>query len=362
MEQLKRTPMYDEHLKLKGRIVPFAGWEMPVQYSGLIQEHECVRTKVGLFDVSHMGEFIISGMRAKQFLNRVTTNDIGKMTDCRCQYNLLCYENGTVVDDLIIGQIATDKYIAVVNASNANKDFDWLVSQNKEKVDLKDISHEKALIAIQGPLSTKLMHDLLGVDFSDLRYYYFRIMEHKGEQIIVSRTGYTGELGYELMVPWNKGAEYWRDAMAAGEKYGVMPIGLGARDTLRLEAAYSLYGHEISDKILPVEANLDWVIKPEKGDFIGRAPLMKAKEEGLKRRICGFEVVESGIARDGYRIFVGEEDIGYVTSGTYSPTLKKPVGLALVKTEYAELGKEFFVDVRGQKKKAVVVKTPFYKK
>jgi len=362
MDNLKRTPLYDEHLALKGRMVPFGGWEMPVQYAGVIAEHNCVRTKVGLFDVSHMGEFFISGPKARDYLNRVTTNDVEKLSDGRCQYTLLCYDNGTVVDDLIISQISSDHYLVVANASNIQKDFEWLTQQNQEGVDLKNSSDEKALLAVQGPSSLNLIHNVFGQDFTDLKYYHFKTFTHEGVSLYISRTGYTGEDGFEIMIPEDHAVTYWKKILDQGQEFGIQPIGLAARDTLRLEAAFSLYGHEISDKINPLEARLGWVVKLDKNDFIGKEVLVKIKSEGVQRKVVGFHLSESGIARDGYPVYQGQELVGQVTSGTHSPSLKKSIGLALVQKEFSNEGQEILIDIRNKKKKAVVVKTPFYKR
>lgn len=373
-DNLKRTPLHNEHIKLKGRLVPFAGHEMPVQYSGVIDEHVAVRMAAGLFDVSHMGEFLVSGACARDFLQRLTTNDIAQMYDGRCQYNLLCYDNGTVVDDIIVSQITSERYLIVVNASNIHKDFAWLVRHKTAGVELKDLSADLSLVALQGPKSPEIMQKCFGRNFDDLKYYHFTVEStaqnnflssgrfQQGE-IFISRTGYTGEDGFEIMVPNEFAAEWWQNILRAGESCEIKAIGLGARDTLRLEACYPLYGHEISDKIFPLEAGLDWVIKMAKGDFIGRAPLEKVKTEGLKRQLVALDMLEPGIPRDGYRVLSENgEEIGFVTSGTYSPTLKKPIGLALLQSKFATPGQKVFLDIRGKNKQAMVVKKPFYKK
>jgi aminomethyltransferase len=360
MTELKRTPLYDEHKKLKGRLVPFAGWEMPVQYSGVIDEHMTVRENVGLFDVSHMGEFEIKGKKAFDFLNRVTTNNVAKLEDGGCQYTLLCYENGTVVDDLILGRIAENHYMVVVNASNIEKDFSWLTKQNAEGAELTNVSDDYALIAVQGPKSPELVADVLKEDLASLKYYTFKKADSTQTDVTIFRTGYTGEDGFELMVSTDQAAQLWQQLVIQGEKYGVKPCGLGARDTLRLEVAYSLYGHEINSEINALEANLGWVVKLKKGDFIGREALQKIKDAGVTRKIVGFEMTEAGIGRDGCPVFVGDNQIGYVTSGTHAPLLKKAVGIALVDVNYKELGTEILIDIRGKKKKAIVQKTPFY--
>lgn len=361
MTQLKRTSLYDQHLKLKARMVPFGGWDMPVQYSGVIQEHEAVRTKVGLFDVSHMGEFLIEGPEARTFLQHVTTNDVEKLYDGRCQYTILCYDNGTVVDDLIISQIDATHYIAVVNASNIQKDFDWLKKQNRFNCQLTNVSDEFSLIAVQGPNAEKLVQRLVADSIAELKYYHFRKSNYKAHDVRVFRTGYTGEDGFELMIPNIAAAELWNDLLKQGEDLGVQPIGLGARDTLRLEAAYSLYGHEINDSICPIEAKLGWVISFDKSDYIGKAALL-ADKENPKRLLYGFEMIDAGIARDGYPVKAKSGQMGFVTSGTHSPTLKKSIGLALIGDVGLKLGDEIEIDVRGKLKKARLVKTPFYKR
>lgn len=362
MTELKRTPLYNEQIALKARMVEFAGWEMPVLYASVIKEHEAVRNAVGLFDVSHMGEFFISGPKARAFLNRVTTNDVEKLYDGRCQYSLLCYENGTVVDDLIVSQISDDRYLVVVNASNIEKDFSWLTKHNQEGVDIQNASEEKALLAVQGPSSPAVLQKLFGKDFSDLKYYHFEIINFEGDSVFISRTGYTGEDGFEIMMSPDQSAKYWKKILDRGQSSGIEPVGLAARDTLRLEVGYSLYDHEITDQIIALEAGLGWVVKLSKGEFIGRESLKAIKEQGIKRKIVGFQMVDSGIARDGYKVYEGENEVGFVTSGTHSPSLKKSIGLVLVQKSCSDLDSELWIDVRGKKKKAVVVKTPFYKR
>lgn len=362
MIELKRTPLYNEHLNLKARMVPFGGWEMPVQYSGVMDEHRCVRTRVGLFDVSHMGQFFISGTKAAEFLNSMTTNDIDKLYDGRCQYTLLCYENGTVVDDLIISQLASNRFIAVVNASNIEKDYRWLIRHQPDGVEIRDQSADWGLLAIQGPKSGAVVQELLEQDLSGVLYYHFIETTYQNHTGYLFRTGYTGEDGFELMLPKNVIVSAWKKILDQGSSHEILPIGLGARDTLRIEAAYSLYGHEISDAINPLEANLSWVIRLKKGQFIGRESLIRSQEEGLKRKIVGFEMMDAGIARDGFKVFDGTQEIGYVTSGTHSPTLNQSIGLALILREFSQEGKELSIDIRGKMKRARIIKTPFYKK
>ncbi len=370
--QLKRTPLHSDHLKLKARMVPFGGWDMPVQYSGLMQEHEAVRTQAGLFDVSHMGEFLVHGVGALAFLQSLLTNDIAKIAVGGCQYTLMCYENGTVVDDLIVSCVAPNFYFLVVNAGNIDKDFDWLKKHKPASgVTLENISDAYSLIALQGPKAEKILDAFFGQSFAALKYYNFQnigsstafVGEQKLNTTLVSRTGYTGEDGFEILVPNSKASSTWTRLLQVGQNYGLIPAGLGARDTLRLESAYSLYGHEINDSITGLEAKLGWVIKFDKTDFIGKEKLLSEKNAGSTRKIMGFELTENAIARDGYKIFANSgEEVGYVTSGTHSPTLKKSIGLALIRTEVAELGNELKVDVRGKNKTIKLVKAPFYKR
>lgn len=357
---MKRTPLYEDHKTLKARLIPFGGWDMPVQYKGVGLEHLAVREDVGLFDVSHMGEFLVKGTGAKDFLQKVTTNDVAKLYDGRCQYSLMCYENGTVVDDLIVSQVSNNEFILVVNASNIEKDFAWLNQHLSDDVTLENLSDQKALLALQGPKAQNLLNEFLDTDFSGLKYYHFQPAEYQGINLLVFRTGYTGEDGFELMVPAEKASLFWNDLLKKGSVFGIEPIGLGARDTLRLEACFSLYGHEISDAILPLEAGLGWVVKLDKGDFIGRGALIDAKETGLKRKLVALEMVEAGIAREGYEVFQEGEKIGVITSGTHSPLSKKSIALALVSAHKAQVNDEVQVNLRGKNRTAKVVKKPFY--
>lgn len=377
---LKQTPLYQEHLALNARMVPFAGWEMPVQYRSVIKEHEAVRTGVGLFDVSHMGEFFVSGPQAEAFLNRVTTNNVKKLSDGRCQYTLLCYENGTVVDDLIVSRITPERYLMVVNAANIDKDFDWLRQNNKEGAELQNVSDNKALLAVQGPKSAAVLKKLLGPLVTRLQYYHFQggtynegtplcrlgsFPPHETTaegHLLVSRTGYTGEDGFEIMVDRPHAVKIWRAVLEAGQEFNIQPAGLAARNTLRLEAGLALYGHELSDRITALEAGLGWVVKMDKGDFIGREALLAKKEKGVRQKIAGIKLIDSGIAREHDALYYADQKIGVVTSGTYSPTLKISIALALMDSNFAEPGTEITVDIRGKKKKAIVVKRPFYRR
>lgn len=369
-EVLKRTPLYENHVALKARMVPFGGWDMPVQYAGLMKEHHAVRENIGLFDVCHMGEFLISGKEARSFLDKMLTNEIQKLSNGRCQYNLMCYENGTVVDDVIVSQLEDEKYLVVVNAANIEKDFEWLQKHLTGDVKLENKSDEYGLIAVQGMQAPLLMKEVFGSDFSDVKYYHFTGHLPKSadkpvkENVWISRTGYTGEDGFEVLVHKDQASELWNLFLEYGKKLNATPCGLGARDTLRLEVAFSLYGHEISDQIYPLEARLGWVIKLQKdADFIGKKALIDLKERGLSRKLVGFELLDRAIARENCKVFdVQDQEIGYVTSGTHSPTLKKAIGLALVKSEFSDLDQEVFIDVRGKKKKAKIIRLPFYKK
>lgn len=360
MAEGQKTPLWSWHKEQGARMCPFSGWDMPIQYKlGILKEHEFVRTHAGLFDVSHMGEFRITGSQAKDFLQHVCTNNLNKITNGGCQYTLLCYENGTVVDDLIINQISDTDFLLVVNAGNIQKDFDWMQKQAQNfDVTLENISDQMALIAIQGPKAQEFVGSVLQQDLSALKRFHHQSFDWAGQSVFVSRTGYTGEDGFEIMVP-NEGAlNLWNAFIEKGQDE-IQAIGLGARDTLRLEACYSLYGHEINDQINAVEAGLSWVVDFEKDDFIGKDALVKVKAEGPHRKLIGFEMAEPGIARDGSQVMADGQEVGHVTSGSFLPTLKKAMGLALVKSSYIQ--SELAVDVRGKLKKIQKVKRPFYK-
>lgn len=360
---LKRTSIYASHVGLKGRMVPFAGWEMPVQYKGVIEEHNCVREKAGLFDVSHMGEIFVTGAKAKDFVQNMITNDITKIGDGCSQYSVCCYEDGGVVDDVIVYQFNAEKFMIIVNAANVEKDFAWLQKNNTQKVQLENKSEAFALLALQGPKAPEILRPLVSVALHTLKYFSFCETLMGQHEIILSRTGYTGEDGFEICCAWDRAPEIWHQILKAGEAYGLQPIGLAARNTLRLEAAYSLYGHEISEAINPLEARLGWVVALDKEQFIGKKALQKVKNGGVKRKLVGLEMIDKGVARDGYKVFSGHAEIGFVTSGSYAPTLQKSIALALVAANgTAEQGNELLVQVRNQKLRAVVVPLPFYKK
>jgi aminomethyltransferase len=356
---LKRTPLYDCHLESGARIVDFAGWEMPVQYAGVIEEHRAVRTEAGLFDVSHMGEVRVRGEGAEAFLQRITPNDVTKLAPGRAHYSGLLTDRGTYVDDLLIYRLAADDFLVVVNASNAERDFEWMASRANGEAEVENVSDRYALLALQGPKALEILTPLATPGAAGLRYYGFLQGEVAGVPALISRTGYTGEDGFELYLAPEDAPAVWRRLLEAGAS----PAGLGARDTLRLEAAMALYGHEIDESTTPFEAGLAWVVKLDKGDFLGRDALAAQRERGTPKKLVGFEVQGRGIARQGHGVLSeGGESVGAVTSGTWSPTFEKALGLAYVPPEMAAPGTPITVDVRGKGLPAVVVETPFYRR
>ncbi|WGL61286.1 glycine cleavage system aminomethyltransferase GcvT [Pigmentibacter sp. JX0631] len=363
-EKLKLTPLYEEHIALGARMVPFAGWSMPVQYSGLVDEHKCVRNAVGLFDVSHMGEINVIGRGAFDFLQYTTLNDLSKLTIGQAQYNAFCTENGTVIDDIIIYKRGLDSFFICVNASNIEKDLAWLKENcPKQGVIIENLSDDYAQIAVQGPKSRELIAKVVDVKIHDLAYYHFAEGKVLGTPSIIARTGYTGELGYELYVPASSAAKIWKALLQAGSELGVKPCGLGARDTLRLECGYLLYGNDMDQSKTALECGLSWITKFDKPDFIGKKTLLMQKESGTKTKLIAFEMQDKAIGRHGYKVFSAAEngsEIGLITSGSPSPTLSKNIGMAYVTSEFAKIGSNIWIDVRGDKKPAVVVKKPFY--
>jgi len=357
----KKTALYEIHKELGAKLVEFAGYEMPIQYSGIIEEHKKVRTSVGVFDVSHMGEFLISGENAESFLNYVTINNVAGMSVGQAQYNAMCYEDGGMIDDLLIYKFE-DHYLMVVNAANLDKDWNWLEEHTTDGVSLEDVSDSTTLIAVQGPNSRKLMQKLTDADLSKIKFYHFIEGKVDGVPATIARTGYTGELGFELYVDNQYATQVWNAIFSAGEEFDVLPVGLGARDTLRLEAGFCLYGNDIDKTTNPLEAGLGWITKLDKGDFIGKDALLKAKENGLNRRLVGFELQERGIPRHGYSITKDGEEIGEVTSGSQSPMLGEGIGMGYVKWEYRKPGEEIAIKVRNKEIPAKIVKPPFHKK
>jgi aminomethyltransferase len=360
----RRTALYQVHLAAGAKMVPFAGWEMPVQYRGVLEEHRAVRTGVGLFDVSHMGELEVVGKRALDFVQYVTCNDASRLSPGRAQYSGLMTPRGTFVDDLLVHMLSPQRFLLVVNAANKDKDYAYLCAQAPafDEVEVYDRSADYSQLAVQGPLAEKVVQKLTAHPLGELKYYRFVETQVAGLPAILARTGYTGEDGFELYVAWEKGPALWEAVMEAGKEFDIRPCGLGARDTLRFEACMPLYGNDIDDTTTPFEAGLDWIVKLEKGPFLGRDALAHQKSAGVKRKLVGFEMVGKGIPRHGYPIFHGEEEVGVVTSGTMAPTLGKPLGLGYVPVALASPGTEIAVEIRGQKVPARVVETPFYRR
>ena len=356
-----RTPLFERHRALGGKLVPFGGWEMPVQYSGLTEEHIAVRTRAGLFDVSHMGEIRVRGPRALEVVQRLTTNDASSLLDGRIQYSAFLYEKGTFVDDLLTYKIADDDYLLVVNAGNTPKDVAWAKRAAVDGGSVEDESGVWAQIAVQGPRSAEILQPLVDVELAPIGYYHFQHGKVVGIPSIVSRTGYTGEYGFEVYCPPEAAVEIWDAILASGRPHGLIPAGLGARDTLRLEAKMALYGNDIDDTTTPWEADLGWIVKMKKGDFIGRAALEQQKAAGITRKLVGFEVTGRGIARHGHTLKTAAGP-GIVTSGTQTPTVGKAIGLAYVPVAASAIGTEMEIDIRGRGVSATVVPTPFYKR
>lgn len=367
MSQLKRTPLYPLYAEYGAKTIDFGGWDLPVQYGGIQREHDAVRERVGLFDVSHMGEFWVSGPRAAAFLQRVATNDIGKLEVLQAQYSLLCTPQGGVVDDLLVYRLAEDRFMLVVNASNIDKDFAWLTAHlgdDAPQVELIDASADTALLALQGPRAVDVLASVTDAPVRELGSFRLLAEVQVGEAVaLVSRTGYTGEDGFELYVRSEDAMKVWKLLLEAGQTHGIEPIGLGARDTLRFEAKLPLYGQELSETISPLEAGLGFFVKLDKGDFIGRDALAAQKAQGLGRKLVGIEMIDRGIPRSHYPVLAPDGTrIGEVTTGTQSPTYKRNVGLALLDTAFTALDTEVLVEIRGKLLKAKVVSAPFYKR
>ena len=359
-QTLRTTPLTSIHRELGARLVPFAGWNMPIQYAGVVAEHLCVREKVGLFDVSHMGEIDIKGKDAQRFLQYLLSNNIEKMTDGSILYTLMCYEGGGVVDDLLVHRFSEDHYFLCVNASNAGKDYAWIEKNAASfEVATENTSAETAQLALQGPRAGEVLQPLLDVSLHDLPYYHFKGGQVHKVKCIVSRTGYTGEDGFELYLPAGDVRQVFRALIRQGEPYGIQPIGLGARDTLRLEMGYALYGHEIDAESSPLEAGLGWVVKFKKGKFIGSGALLKQKEEGLPRKLVGLRLLARGVPREHYRVLADGKTVGEVTSGTFSPSLNIGIGLCYVSSEHSTIGTRLEVEIRNQLIPAEVVRLPF---
>jgi aminomethyltransferase len=360
---LKRTPLYEQHVAQGARIVEFSGFEMPVQYSSILEEHRAVRTHAGLFDVSHMGEFKVEGPDALAFLQHLVPNDVSRLAVYQALYTQLCLPGGGIIDDLIVYHLAENHYMLVVNAGNIDKDFAWVEEQSKNfDVQVANQSDTTALLALQGPEAQAILQTLTEEDLSGIQYYHFKPGVVDGVNCIISRTGYTGEDGFELYCAPVDAVKLWKDLLAAGTDRGLLPAGLGARDTLRLEASYCLYDHELNEQTNPLEAGLGWTVKLNKGDFIGHDALVKVKEEGPKRKLIGIEMIERGIPRGGYAIYDDERKIGALTSGAPGPTLNKNIGMGYVDAADAIVGKTVQIDIRGKRTAAQIVALPFYKR
>lgn len=359
---LKQTPLNALHRAAGAKMVDFGGWDMPVQYSGIISEHMAVRTAAGLFDVSHMGEIEIRGPEALALVNWVSTNDAAKLAAGQVHYSGLLYEHGGFVDDILVHKVADDHFFLCVNASNQDKDFEHICSQNRWDCTVENAGARYAQIAIQGPNAQAILQKLTGADLGAIRYYWFVDGEVSSQPARIARTGYTGEDGFEIYVAPEHAAARWLELLDAGAELGLKPCGLGARNTLRLEAKMALYGHEIDASITPLEAGLGWIVKFDKPDFLGKAALEKQKAEGLKRKLAGFEMRGRGIARDGYEIHAGGRPAGWVTSGGPAPFLNKNIGLCYLPIDMAAPGTPIEVIIRNQPVEAVTVPTPFYKR
>ena len=359
---MKNTALSQTHIALGAKMVPFAGYNMPVQYAGINVEHETVRKGVGVFDVSHMGEFILKGEGALDLIQKVTSNDASKLYDGKVQYSCLPNEQGGIVDDLLVYRIDEKTYMLVVNASNIQKDWDWISKYNTYGVDMKDISDRTSLLAVQGPKATAALQSLTDMDLSAMEYYTFQKGKFAGiDNVLISATGYTGAGGFEIYFDNEHAETIWNAIFEAGAPFGIQPIGLGARDTLRLEMGFCLYGNDIDDTTSPLEAGLGWITKFTK-DFVNSDHLSAQKQEGVKRKLVGFEMIDRGIPRHDYEICdAAGHTIGKVTSGTQSPSLQKAIGLGYVGTDFAKEGTEIFIKIREQLVKAQVVKFPFYK-
>ncbi len=357
---LKRTPLHAAHLRLGARLIGFGGWEMPVQYTGIVEEHRTVRRAVGIFDVSHMGEFRFEGPGALGVLQRLTTNDVAALEVGQVQYSLLCDEDGGIVDDLTLARLGDEAFLMTVNAANIETDWAWIQGHLDGAVAARDVSEETALIAVQGPRAEAVVARLTELDVTALGYYRAAHERVGGAPSLISRTGYTGEDGFELYLARGDAERVWEALLVEGKADGLAPVGLGARDTLRLEMKYALYGNDIDRTTNPIEAGLGWVVKLGKGEFLGRAAIERVKAEGPRRRLVGFEMVDRAVPRHGYRILRSRREVGVVTSGSYGPAVDRYIGIGYVAAEHAAVGTEIEVEVRGEPRAARIVSTPFY--
>ncbi|MFQ5771422.1 MAG: glycine cleavage system aminomethyltransferase GcvT [bacterium] len=359
--QPKKTALYETHQKLGAKIVEFGGYLMPVQYKGIMEEHNQVRNSVGIFDVSHMGEFTIKGNQAQNYLQKMTLNDVTKLVEHRAQYTGMSYDDGGMVDDLIV-YCFSDHYLAVVNASNRVKDFNWMKEHLISGVHLEDKSDEISLFAVQGRNAEATLQKLTNADLSEINFYWFRKGQIAGVDAVIARTGYTGEDGFEIAIDVKHSVAIWNAILDAGQEFNIAPIGLAARDTLRLEMKYCLYGNDIDETTNPIEAGLGWITKIDKGEFVGRKAIMQVKANGISRKLVGFVLKERAVPRHGYKIVKNGQEVGRVTSGTFSPSLQKGIGMGFVNLPFNEIGTEITISIRGKEVAAEVVKTPFYQR
>jgi aminomethyltransferase len=363
MTKLLRTPLFDVYKEHGGKTIDFGGWELPVQFSSIKDEHEVVRTKAGLFDVSHMGEFTLKGEGAEAFLQSILTNDVSKVKVGKAQYNIMCYPDGGAVDDLIIYKKSEDDFFICVNASNIEKDFSWMMEQKPANLELVNISDSIGQVALQGPLAAEVLQKITDVNLAEVSFFGFADGQVAGVASMIARTGYTGEDGFEVYASAGEIEKVWSTILEVGAEVGVLPCGLGARDTLRFESCLPLYGQELSADISPVEAGMGFAVKTDiEPDFIGKSVLKGYKENGAPRKVVGIEMIDRGIPRHGYPVYLGEELIGEVTTGTQVPTTKRNIGLALLKTANTAVGTQVEIEIRGKRLKAEVVATPFYKR
>lgn len=358
MEGVK-TALYNRHVEAGAKLVPFAGFLMPIQYRSITEEHRKVRGSVGVFDVSHMGEFWVKGDKAVEFVERLTVNNVRKLQVNQAQYSAMLYENAGIIDDLIVYRLE-DRFMLVVNAANREKDWEWIKQHTIDGVEIEDASDRMSLLAVQGRHAEDVIGKLTETDLSAIKFYWFREGEVAGHRAIISRTGYTGEAGFELYVDNENAPEIWDAVLEAGEEFGIEPAGLGARDTLRMEMKLALYGNDIDQTTNPIEAGLGWITKVNKGDFVGREAVQAVKEKGISRKLIGFEVEGKAIPRKDYVCYQGAEEIGLVTSGCWSPSLDKGIGMAYLSKENTPVGTRFELEIRGKRIPAQVVETPFY--
>lgn len=361
---MKKTPLYNVHIRLGGRMIDFGGWLLPVQYTGIVEEHLTVREKAGLFDVSHMGEITVEGPDAIKYIQRIVTNDISGLKDGQVAYSPMCYPNGGVVDDLLVYKFSDTKFLIIVNAANTDKDYEWMTENLSGNVSVENVSNDFALLALQGPESEAILQKLTETPLQEIKFYNFKDNVFvAGVKALISRTGYTGEDGFEIYINPSDAITVWDSIMESRKDRGLLPAGLGARDTLRFEAGLPLYGHELSEDITPLEAGLGKFVKLEKScAFIGKEALMEQKAKGLSRKLVAFQMIERGLPREHYDVVADGRKIGFVTTGGFAPSLKANIGMALILPEYSKKGREIGINIRGKAVKAQVVKKPFYSK